>query len=82
MDQMREAGGGHIVIMWQPIATVPYDCDIQLAVIERGDVHALVFPCRRIRDGWIDARTKQRVMLRPTHWRAWEESDGRTDGNS
>jgi hypothetical protein len=38
---------------WQPISTAPFDRDLELAVIEGGEPHALIFPCRRILGGWI-----------------------------
>jgi hypothetical protein len=58
--------------MWQPISTAPYDRDLELAVINSVDTHALVFPCRRTAWGWIDARTKRQVDVRPSHWRLWD----------
>jgi hypothetical protein len=63
--------------MWQPISTAPYDHELELAVIDESGPHALIFPCCRILCGWIDARTKRRVEIDPTHWRAWNE--GRLD---
>jgi hypothetical protein len=57
--------------MWQTIDTAPNDQDIELAVILRGEVHALVFPCRRTPGGWMNARTRKPVEVAPTHWRAW-----------
>jgi hypothetical protein len=58
--------------MWEPIATAPYDHDLELAVIDALGEHALVFPCRRsILDGWINATTGKKVDVRPTHWRKW-----------
>jgi hypothetical protein len=36
---------------WQPIATAPFDRDLQVSVIERGEIHTLIFPCRRTRGG-------------------------------
>jgi hypothetical protein len=57
--------------MWQPVETAPFDCELELAVLGKDGEHALVFPCRRILDGWIDAATKRRVDVRPTHWRIW-----------
>ena len=34
---------------WQPISTAPFDRDLELAVFDTaGQVHALMFPCRRI----------------------------------
>jgi len=58
--------------MWQPVASAPFDCDLELAVIDAGDPHALVFPCRRILGGWMNADTKERLDVRPTHWRRWD----------
>jgi hypothetical protein len=57
--------------MWQSISSAPFDRDLELAVIDRDGPHALVFACRRILAGWIDAETRQRVDVRPTHWREW-----------
>jgi hypothetical protein len=57
--------------MWQPIASAPFDCDLELAVIDAGGPHALVFACRRILGGWMNAETKERLDVQPTHWRRW-----------
>ncbi|HET9903131.1 MAG TPA: hypothetical protein VFQ27_05460 [Xanthobacteraceae bacterium] len=56
---------------WQTIATAPTDRDLQLAVMDKEGMHALVFPCRRTPEGWVNARTRDRVDIRPTHWRPW-----------
>lgn len=58
--------------MWQPIATAPFNCDIELAVIDDDGAHTLVFPCRRLLGGWMKAETHERIEVRPTHWRRWE----------
>jgi hypothetical protein len=60
--------------MWQPISIAPFDRDIQLAVLDGEGAHALVFPCRRILRGWIDAQSRVKVDVRPTHWRMWDEA--------
>ena len=58
--------------MWQSTATAPFDRDLELAVIDTaGEVHALVFPCRRVIFGWVNSQTGLRVYVRPTHWRDW-----------
>jgi hypothetical protein len=57
--------------MWQPISSAPYDLDLELAVIDEDGPHALVFPCRRVLDRWINAETNWRISVRPTHWREW-----------
>jgi hypothetical protein len=56
---------------WHPISTAPFDRDLQVSVIEQGEVHALAFPCRRMQDGWMDVTTRKPVFIDPTHWREW-----------
>jgi hypothetical protein len=58
---------------WLPIESAPFDRDLQLSVIE-GEVHALVFPCRRTDAGWISGAGKQ-VEISPSHWRDWAETE-------
>ena len=62
-----------ITMKWFEIETAPFNRDLELAVIEAdGDIYAVVFPCRRVVDGWIKAATGRPVELHPTHWRDWE----------
>jgi len=57
---------------WKPIASAPFDRDLELAVIDCAGTHTLVFPCRRILRGWINAGTNKLIEnLQPTHWREW-----------
>jgi hypothetical protein len=57
---------------WQPIVTAPFDRDLELAVFDSaGGLHPLVFPCRRVLHGWVEAGTTVPVNVRPTHWRKW-----------
>ncbi len=56
---------------WRPIGAAPYDLPLQLAVIERGEVNALAFPCLRTEYGWKNASTGAAVSVSPTHWRPW-----------
>jgi hypothetical protein len=56
---------------WLPISGAPFDRDLELAIIGRDGPHALAFPCRRILGSWINTETKERVDVRPTHWREW-----------
>jgi hypothetical protein len=58
---------------WLPISSAPRDRDLELSVIDSAEVHALVFPCRKANDGWIDASTKKQINVQPTHWRLWTE---------
>ncbi|MTV17655.1 hypothetical protein FDV58_27520 [Bradyrhizobium elkanii] len=56
---------------WEGVATAPFNRDLELAVIEGNAIHKLVFPCRRIHGGWAKAGTAERILVQPTHWRAW-----------
>jgi hypothetical protein len=58
---------------WHPISTAPFDRNLELAVINYDGAHALVFACRRILGGWLNAETKKRVDVEPSHWRDWSE---------
>ena len=58
---------------WHPVTAAPYETALQLAVIEDGEVYALVFPCHRTHSGWSHAQTGAPVYVRPTHWRIWSE---------
>lgn len=62
---------GHHVPVWQPITTAPFERDLELAVIDSDGPHALVFPCRRVPHGWVNAETEERIYVQPTHWRLW-----------
>jgi len=59
---------------WLPVSIAPSDCDLEVCVIDRTGVHALMFPCRRAGTEWVDPSTNKRIDIRPTHWRSW--SDG------
>jgi len=58
---------------WLPIAIAPSGTDLEVGVMENGDVHALVFPVHKIGLAWVNASTKDHVDIQPTHWRKWTE---------
>jgi hypothetical protein len=60
--------------MWQPIATAPFDGDLELAVVDQNGVHTLVFPCRRVDHAWIKVQGERLIEVHPTHWRPWAET--------
>jgi hypothetical protein len=57
---------------WHPVATAPFDRDLELAVLENGNAHALVVRCRKLRHGWANATTGKQLDVNPTHWRYWQ----------
>jgi hypothetical protein len=59
---------------WQAIATAPANAELELSFYEKGQHHALTFPCRRDGSGWRDVRTNRSVEVTPTHWRLWDHT--------
>ena len=57
---------------WQTIANAPFGRDLELAVIDRNEIHALVFPFRQVPGGWLKSADHRWLELRPTHWREWQ----------
>jgi len=57
---------------WQPIASAPADVELELGIYDKGEYHALAFPCRREGSGWRDVRTNRSMWFEPTHWRPWD----------
>jgi hypothetical protein len=68
---LRHSAGAHVRPMWHSVSNAPFDRDIELAVVDEEGTHPLVFACRRIAGGWMNAATKERLDVRPTHWREW-----------
>jgi hypothetical protein len=71
-DSIRTSNADRSAADWNQIKTAPFDRDLELAVLGYDGAHALVFPCRRILGGWIDAATKRPVQVGPSHWREWD----------
>jgi len=63
----------HLPSKWLPISTAPSDSDLEVCVIDKKGTHSLVFPSRKKGTEWVDMLTKQRIDIRPTHWRLWCE---------
>jgi hypothetical protein len=59
---------------WLPISIAPSGVDLELCVMDSLGVHALVFPCHKNGNSWVDASTKKRIDIEPTHWRTWNEN--------
>jgi hypothetical protein len=59
---------------WLPVSIAPPDIDLEVCVMDRGGVHALIFPVRRNKTDWVDAKTKKRIDIVPTHWRKWNDN--------
>jgi hypothetical protein len=58
---------------WLRVSIAPPDIDLEVCVIDNGEIHALIFRCRKDGNDWVDASTKRRIDIAPTHWRPWTE---------
>ncbi len=58
---------------WQPIETAPPNLDLELGVQDRDDIEPLIFACRRTNGEWFNSKTRELVLVRPTHWRFWRK---------
>jgi hypothetical protein len=60
---------------WLPVSLAPSDADLEVCVMDfDGIVHSLAFPCHKDKTGWVDASTKKRIDIQPTHWRNWNQN--------
>ena len=60
---------------WNAIQSAPREISLELSVIDEQGIHALIFPCRRSGNAWVNALTGARVDVRPTHWRLWQKEE-------
>jgi hypothetical protein len=59
---------------WLPVSIAPSDTDLEVCVMDKkGNIHTLIFPVRKSGPDWVDASTKKRVDIGPTHWRKWTD---------
>jgi hypothetical protein len=56
---------------WLPVSIAPPDTDLEVGVMDKDGVHPLIFPVRKSEACWVDASTKKRIDIEPTHWRKW-----------
>jgi hypothetical protein len=57
---------------WLPVSIAPPDTLVEVSVIDnKGLQHALMFPCCKSGNEWVDALSKHRMDIQPTHWRTW-----------
>jgi hypothetical protein len=56
---------------WLPVSIAPSDTDLEVGVMDKGDVHRLVFPVRKRGNNWVHSSTGKNVNIRPTHWCKW-----------
>jgi hypothetical protein len=58
---------------WLPVAIAPSNIDLEVCVMDKHGIHALVFPVRKSGIDLVNASTKKRLDIMPTHWRQWRD---------
>ena len=58
---------------WLLVSIAPSDVDLEVGVMDKHGVHALIFPVRKSGTDWVDTSTKMRIDIQPTHWRKWTD---------
>jgi len=58
---------------WLPVPIAPSNADLEVSVMDKRGSHALVFPVRKSGTDRVDASTKKRIDIQPTHWRKWTD---------
>jgi hypothetical protein len=56
---------------WLPVSIAPANTDLEVCVIDKNGIHALIFPVCKDGRQWVDVRTKSLIDIEPTHWRKW-----------
>jgi hypothetical protein len=56
---------------WLPVSIAPADTDLEVCVIDKNGIHALIFPVHKDGTKWVNAGTKSLIDIEPTHWRDW-----------
>ena len=54
---------------WRPIESAPSDKEVELQVTDAFGAYTLMFPCLLTKEGWVNANSRGRLEVQPTHWR-------------
>ncbi len=56
---------------WHPVATAPFDRDLEIRIRDEDGVRVAPFPCRQTAQGWVNADLDVRARLMAVEWRPW-----------
>jgi hypothetical protein len=58
---------------WRLISTAPSNQELELRIVEDGNISALEFPCLRTNAGaWINVDLGAEIKLQAVEWRVWQ----------
>ena len=57
---------------WRAVSTVPYNQELELRIVENGQIVTLEFPCLKTNmDLWINVDLGTEIKIQPIEWRVW-----------
>jgi hypothetical protein len=63
----------HHLSHWHPISTAPSNQNLELSVVDAGEIITLPFPClHNNRGDWINVDIGIRIRIEPIRWRTWQ----------
>jgi|HubBroStandDraft_2_1064218.scaffolds.fasta_scaffold42807_3 hypothetical protein len=71
MSEMSSPSSNVAPSKWLSVSITPVDGELEVCVMDKRGLHVLAFPVRKSGMDWVDAVTKKRIDLAPTHWRPW-----------
>jgi len=58
---------------WRPISTAPSNQELELRIVEDGEISTLEFPCLRTNAAaWINVDLGAEITIRAKQWRIWQ----------
>jgi hypothetical protein len=74
MSEMPSSSSNVAPSKWLSVLITPADGELEVCVMDKRGLHVLAFPVRKSGTDWVDAVTKKRIDLVPTHWRLWRKN--------
>jgi hypothetical protein len=69
MSEMLSSSSNVAPSKWLSVSITPADGELEVCVMDKRGLHVLAFPVRKSGTDWVDAVSKRRINLVPTHWR-------------
>jgi len=74
MSKMHSSSSDPTPSKWLSVSNAAADGELEVCVMDKRGLHVLAFPVRESGADWVDAVTKKRIDLAPTHWRPWRRN--------
>ena len=61
---------------WKPIQVAPAETDLCICILDAFGLYPLPFPCRKEKNGWINAKKGVSLAIVPLGWKEWTRRHG------